>query len=287
MKKTLNIILSLFAAVIILASCDHVPPGYIGIKVKTAGQNKGVQPEVLPVGRWFMGWNYTLYTYPTFTNIYPFTLAATEGSPTDEAFRFQSIEGITCNVDVAVSCKVNPVKATVVFQTYLHQMDEIIKLYIRQDIGSLFVDYASKLRVDELYSTRKMDMLRYAKEQLTKKYDSAGIIIVDLNFKSDIRFPKEVEAAIIAKIGAIQLATQKQNEIVQAEAEAKKTVAKAEGEAQSILLVAQAQAKANTLLSNSITQTLVNYELAKRWNGTSPIYSGNGSVLPPIFGNSK
>jgi len=37
------------------------------------------------------------------------------------------------------------------------------------------------------------------------------------------------------------------------------------------------------LISNSITATLVNYELAKKWNGVTPIYSGQGSVLPPLF----
>lgn len=282
MKKT-KILMIIAMLSIAFASCSRVDPGFVGVKVKTLGQNKGVEPVVLGVGRYWMGILYDLYTYPTYVNIYPFTLEATEGSESDEAFRFQSIEGITCNVDLAISAHADPEKANVLFQTYRKDMVPIIKENLRQDVSNFFVDYASKLRVDELYSTRKMDMLKYAKEQLTIKVAPTGIIIDDISFKSDIRFPQEVEAAIIAKIGAIQLATQKQNEIVQAEADAKKRVAQAEGEAQSILLVAQAQAKANQLLSASVTSTLVNYELAKKWNGTSPIYSGNGSVLPPLF----
>lgn len=281
MKKISFILLVLFS--IVFMSCERVDPGYVGVKVKTLGQNKGVEPVVLEVGRYWMGVQYDLYTYPTYVNIYPFTLANSEGSETDEAFRFQSIEGITCNVDLAISAHANTEKASILFQTYRKDMVPIIKENLRQDVSNYFVDYASKLRVDELYSTKKMDMLKYAKEQLTAKAEPTGIVIDDISFKSDIRFPSEVEAAIIAKIGAIQLATQKQNEIVQAEADAKKRVAQAQGEAQSILLVAQAQAKANQLLSASITPTLVNYELAKRWNGTSPTYSGNGSVLPPLF----
>lgn len=267
----------------VFMSCSRVDPGYVGVKVKELGQNKGVEPESLPVGRYWMGVVYTLYTYPTYTSIYPFTLAKDEGSETDEAFRFQSVEGITCNVDIAISCHADPTKATVLFQTYRKEMLDVIKLYIRQDVNNYFVDYASKLRVDELYSAKKMDMIKFVKEQLIAKVSPSGIIIDDVSYKSDIRFPNEVQAAIIAKIGAIQLATQKENEIVQAEADAKKRVAAAEGEAQAVLLVAQAQAKANNLLSQSITPTLVNYMLAKNWNGVSPIYSGQGSVLPPLM----
>lgn len=283
--KTSKILMLIAMLSITIMSCSRVDPGFVGVKVKTLGQNKGVEPVVLPVGRYWMGLLYDLYTYPTYVNIYPFTLESTEGSETDEAFRFQSIEGITCNVDLAISAHANPDKANILFQTYRKEMVPIIKEMLRQDVNNYFVDYASKLRVDELYSVKKMDMLKYAKEQLMAKVEPNGIVIDDISYKSDIRFPQEVQDAIIAKIKAIQLATQKENEILQAEADAKKAVAKADGEAQSLLMVAQAQAKANNLLSASITSTLVNYELAKRWNGTSPVYSGNGSVLPPLFQN--
>jgi regulator of protease activity HflC (stomatin/prohibitin superfamily) len=278
MRKTINIFLTLILG-ITLMSCERVEPGYVGIKVKILGQNKGVEPTTLSVGRYWMGRLYELYTYPTFVNIYPFTMAATEGSKLDEAFRFQSVEGISCNVDIAVSCHAEEAKAGLVFQTFKTEMINIIKEYLRQDLSSYFIDYASKLRVDELYSTKKMDMLNYAKDELKKKYALSGIIIDDVSYKSDIRFPEEVQQAIIGKIKAIQLATQKENEIVQAEADAKKTVAKAEGDYEATLL----QAKGNIALANSISPTLVNYELAKKWNGISPIYSGTGSVLPTLF----
>lgn len=281
--KNNKIFMFLIITSIALMSCGRVDPGYVGVKVKTLGQNKGIEPEALDVGRYWMGIPYDLYIYPTFVNIYPFTKDEGEGSPQDEAFRFQSVEGITCDVDVAISCHADPANAVTLFKTYRKEMVPIIKEMLRQDVSNYFVDYASKLRVDELYSTKKMDMLNYAKEKLAAKVAPTGIIIDDISFKSDIRFPKQVQDAIIAKIEAIQLATQKQNEIVQAEADAKKMAAQAQGVADKILIEAEAQAKANKILAASITPTLVNYELAKAWNGVSPIYSGNGSVLPPLF----
>lgn len=277
-----KIILSILVASIAIMSCSRVDPGYVGVKVKTLGQNKGVDPVELSVGRWWMGLLFELYTYPTYTVIYPFTAGEDEGSPIPEAMVFQDKGGIVCDVDVALSAHVDPTKATTVFQTYLNEMEYVIKHYCRQDMNNYFVEYSSKLSVDQIYSEEKMNMLNFVKNKMIEKYAPTGIIIEDIAYKGQIRFPKEVEDAIKAKIGATQIALQKEQEVMQAEADAKKRIAAAEGEAQSILKVAKAQAEANRILSASITPTLVNYKLVERWNGASPQYSGTG-LFPPMF----
>ena len=53
MKKFLILVLMLVG--IAIMSCSRVEPGYVGVKVKTLGQNKGVEPVVLGVGRYWMG----------------------------------------------------------------------------------------------------------------------------------------------------------------------------------------------------------------------------------------
>ena len=80
------------------------------------------------------------------------------------------------------------------------------------------------------------------------------------------------------KLQAVQIAQQKQNEVVQAEADARKQVAAAQGNAQSILVNAEAQAQANKKLADSITQTLVQYRALEKWNGVLPTVSGGGAV---------
>lgn len=278
MKSKLVLILILCIGGL-FTSCDRVDPGFVGVKVKTLGQNKGVEPEVLGTGRYWMGMYYDLYQYPTYMSIYSFTLDETEGSPVDEAFRFQSIEGITCNVDLAISAHADPILAAKLFTTYRKDMESIIKENLRQDVANYFIRYASNLRVDQLYSKEKMDMIAKAKEDLTAKVAPTGIVVDDISYKSDIRFPQEVSDAIIGKIKAVQEATKKENELASAEADAKKLAAAAQGEYEKTIL----EAKANEALSRSITPSLIQYELAKRWNGVSPIYSGNGAVLPPVF----
>ena len=142
MKSKLVLILILCIGGL-FTSCDRVDPGFVGVKVKTLGQNKGVEPEVLGTGRYWMGMYYDLYQYPTYMSIYPFTLSETEGSPVDEAFRFQSIEGITCNVDLAISAHADPILAAKLFTTYRKDMESIIKENLRQDVANYFIRYAS------------------------------------------------------------------------------------------------------------------------------------------------
>jgi len=85
--------------------------------------------------------------------------------------------------------------------------------------------------------------------------------------------------SINAKIGATQKAQQRQNEVAEAEAEARKTVAKADGEAKAILSVATAQAEANRILSKSLTQELVSYKSIEKWNGVLPTFTGGAMPL--------
>ena len=284
MKK--RILISLLLIAVMLGSCrSRVEPGFEGIKVKMLGQNKGVQPEPVSTGRYYTGIYWEIFQYPTYINIYPFTLGNDEGSPVDEAIRLQSMEGLVSDVDVAISCRADNGRAPDIFQTYKHQMMDIIKTYCRQDLNTFFIEYSSQYKIEDVYSTKKMDMLKYVNQKMKEKYGPTGIIIEDVVYKSEIRLPKDVAESIRAKVNANVLALQKQNEIIQEQAEAQKAIARSEGEAKSLLNVATAQARANDLLNNSITPTLVQYELARRWNGVSPIYSGNGSTLPPLFGS--
>ena len=278
MKKFLNVMVVMIAAVVMLSSCSKVPAGHVGVKVHLYGSSKGVDNEVLGVGRYWIGIGKELYTYPTYMIVYPFTQSAAEGSPTDESIRFQSLEGISCSVDIAVMCHANGGKVATLFQKYREPMPDIVRNFVRQDISNYFVENTSKLSISDLYSSKKIDLINGVKAELRAKLDTFGLVIDDIAYKSDIRFPDVVTKAIIAKIEATQLAIQKQNELVQSQADAAKAVAAADGQAKAILAVATAQAKANQLLNASITSTLVNYKAIEKWDGKLPTYSGGGAI---------
>jgi len=274
----------LLLTTVVMTSCyERVEPGNEGIKVKMSGQNKGVQPIPVNTGRYNVGWYWEIFQYPTFTNIYPFTYGKDEGSEIDEAIRIQSFEGLVCNVDIAIACHTEPGRAPDVFTHYRHDMLYIIKTFCKQDLNTFFIEYSSQYKIDEIYSTRKMDMLKYVNQRMKEKYNPTGVIVEDVVYKSEIRLPESVAKGITEKVNANVLAIQKQNEIVQEQADAQKKIARAEGEAQSLLLVAKAQSEANRLLTISLSENLIRYRAYEKWKGDVPTYSGNGSVLPPLF----
>ena len=71
-----------------------------------------------------------------------------------------------------------------------------------------------------------------------------------------------------------QKALQRENEIAEVEAEAKKKIAEAKGIAESILIEAKAQAQANTILSQSITPQYIEYLKITKWDGKLPLATG-------------
>jgi len=255
-----------------LSGCVWVEPGYVGLRVYQMGDDRG-KIEVLDVGRHPRGLYKRYYSYPTFVKQYPFTQAATEGSPTDEAFYFQSKEGIKCNVDVAVQAKAIKENVPNLFRTYHSEMESIIKVNIRSFLRDDFIKYGSDMTIDELYSPLKVDMLKKIESNIRDRMGSLGIEIVSISFLSDIRFPAEVEQSIVMKIKATQDALKAQNQVAQARAEADIAIAKARGEAESNKIKQQS-------LSPTVIewQRLMNEQMAiSKWNGVLPQVTGEST----------
>ena len=98
--------------------------------------------------------------------------------------------------------------------------------------------------------------------------------------------PVEVLDAHLAVIEAInqknvmqQQALTAQNELQKNTFQAQGDSIKAMGHAKAILAEAEAQAKANELLSRSVTANLVQYEMAKKWDGKMPQVAGGAMPL--------
>ena len=115
--------------------------------------------------------------------------------------------------------------------------------------------------------------------------EGVGVQLEQFGLIGAPRPPQQVIDSINLKAQAQQITYQKQIEVAQAEADAKKRVADAEGYAKAGIIEAEAQAKANAILAASITPTLVQYETVKKWNGALPTYSGGGTPIISLPGN--
>ena len=261
-----------------LAACSYVPAGNVGIKVNLLGGEKGVESEVLGVGRYWVGWNEELYVFPTFMQNYVWTAGVDEGSPNDESISFQTADGMTANADIGISYSIDPDKVSIIFQTYRRGVEEITDTFLRNMVRDALVKQSSNKPIEYVYGAGKSELLASVQKDVADQVAPLGINIGKIYWIGEIRLPPTVIDSINAKNAATQMAQQRQNEVAHAKAEADKKIEDARGEAESILRVAEAQAKANKLLAESLTTEFVQYQAITKWDGQLPKMTGSAAV---------
>lgn len=258
--------------------CSKVPAGHVGVKVYLLGGAKGVDSEELPVGRYWIGINEELYLFPTFQQNYVWTQDATEGSPNDESFTFQTQEGMVVGADLGISYHLDPTKIPLIFQKYRRGIEEITDVFLRNHVRDALNARASTMSVEKIYGTGRTDFIEAAQSDVAEEVAGIGIVVDKLYLIGSFRLPDNVVGALNSKIEATQRAQQRENELREAEAQAKKVAAEAQGRADAILVVAKAEAEANRVVASSLTQPLIAYKQIERWDGVLPRFTGGDSV---------
>jgi len=263
----------------LLTACDYVPAGNVGVKFNLYGGDKGVQEEIVLPGKYWLGWNEEMFIYPTFTQNYVWTKDNTEGSPNDESISFQTKEGLVVNADVGISYRIDPKKVSLIFQKYRKGVDEITDIYLRNLVRDAIVKTSASMQIESVYGEGKIDLIESAIKDVKSRVEDTGIIIENIYWVGEFRLPETVVTTINKKIEATQVSLQRDIEVQTAVAEAKKQKAQALGEAEAIRIKAEAEANANTVVTKSITDTLIEYEKVKKWDGKLPQVTGNSSSL--------
>jgi regulator of protease activity HflC (stomatin/prohibitin superfamily) len=242
------------------------------------GGDKGVDSEELGPGRYWIGMNEQLYTFPTYMQNYTWTKSPNEGSKEDESITFQTKEGLSVNADIGITYTLQPDKISILFQKYRKGVSEITDVYLRNLVRDAINTESSTKSIETVYGEGKADLIKAAEARLRNEVGQYGIIIDHLSWVGDIRLPEAVTTAINGKIMASQMAITRQNEIETAKAEALKAVAIAEGEAQSKLVVAKAEAEAVKLKGDAVKNNpgVAELNAIEKWNGVLPtVTSGN------------
>jgi regulator of protease activity HflC (stomatin/prohibitin superfamily) len=279
MRKALYFSLLLLLLLLLMMGCSRVEVGHKGIKVNLLGSDKGVQQEELGPGRYWIGINEELYVFPTFTKNYVWTKDRSGGSPTDESFTFQTIEGMSVNADIGISFAVKPEKVSAVFQKYRKGLEEITDIFLRNMVRDALVKAASTRPIETVYGAGKTDLIREV-EAAVREQTKEFLEIEHIYWIGELRLPQVVTQAINAKIQATQIAQQRENEVATAKAEAQKAIEHARGEAEARLLNAKSEAeairiKADALRANS---DLVHLNAIEKWDGKLPQIIGQGPI---------
>jgi len=259
----------IFFGVAFIAWClcfNMISPGYVGVVIDMLGDSKGVESKELHVGmHWIAPWK-NVYQFPIFEQNDTW-----EGE--GEGFNFQTSEGMAVSADIGITYHLRPESIPLIFQRYRRGMDEITNVFIRNYIRDAINKSASRTRIEDLYSGKESffeDIESHVKSDLSP----IGIELSRIYLIGRFHFPPTVISALNAKIEAMQRAQQRENELREAEAEAKKQIAKAEGQARCVILQAESEAKANIVLAKSVTQELIQWQSVQKWNGILPNVTG-------------
>jgi len=172
--------------------------------------------------------------------------------------------------EVGISYHLRPECIPVIFQKYRRGMEEITHTFIRNYIRDAINKSASHIKIEDLYSSAKESFFSDVEGHVRRELSPIGIEITRIYLIGRFHFPPTVIASLNSKIEATQRAQQRENELREAEAEAKKKIAQAEGQAKCSMLQAEAEAKANLILAQSVTAELIQWQAVQKWDGKLP-----------------
>ncbi len=270
------------AAVLVVAATlpstvTYVNPGHVGIVIHRTGG--GVDAKPLGPGLHFRNPLLTaIEEYPTFMQTLVLTRGSTEGSSGNDELNVNSQEGQPLSLDVAMSFELDPSRVPQLYQTFRTDIATIQHGYIKQTIRQALQEVVGQEEIAAIIGPKKAEAVNRAQGLLSQRLAPYGIVVKQFTI-NELRAPETVIQAINAKNVMQQQALTAQNELQKNTFQAQGDSIKAAGRAKAILTEAEAQAKANELLARSVTPTLVQYEMMKRWNGQMPQVSGGATPL--------
>lgn len=272
MRKILMALALVITSTVLTGCYERVEPGNVGIIVNRLGDDKGVEQEVKGVGRYWIGWNEDLYTFPTFKQMKTYS----------DNFYFQLSDGTQIGHQLAISYKVNPAKVATIFQTYRKGVDEITDQDLRQRIADILNRQGNLINTDRFIDGGKSKLLDNVTDAIKKEMEPVGIDIMAISWVGAPEYPDNVKRAINAKVEATQKTLQREQEVQQRIAEANMTREQAKGEADAVVLKAKAEADAIKLRGEALRENpaVMELEAINKWNGTLPTTMIPGATTP-------
>lgn len=272
MKRLLVVLVVLFTP-----ACTRVGPGYVGVKVSMAGDTRGV--DAAPAVTGWVFYNPLLsdvYEWPTFVQQVVLTHNLNEGNAVNEEITFTNADQMVIAADISFAYTLDGTKVPAFYTKFrTDDMNQFSHGYLRSLIRDKFNEIGGKYKIENIMGDNAA-FIAEVKAAVQTDVTAFGVILEpQFGFIGAPRPPQAVIDMINAKVGAIQLAQQKQNELIQVQADAAKAIAQTEGYARSVTIRAEAEAAANIKVASSLTPNLIELRRLEKWNGVLPQVAGD------------
>ena len=191
----------------------------------------------------------------------------------------ETSDGIGIYVGMNCSAQIEEADAAKFLYRYNNTpLETIIDTDIKKMVEDEFNMQTSKYTSTDLLN-HKSDIMEAVKTNVTNYFEEYGITITVLGLKEGISYENpDIQEAIDAKFASEQ-------ELVIQQNKNEANIAKAEAEAKATILKAEAEAEANRLLSESITNSILEKMYYDKWDGVLPyVYGGDGQLIEMPIG---
>jgi len=277
--KRIVIVATVLVALLFLlpSTFTYIDPGHVGIVIHRAGG--GVDPHPLGPGvHTRIPFATGIEEYPVFLKTIVLTKGSSEGSGSNDEINVNSVEGQPVSLDVSLSFELDPAQTPKLYSTFRTDIDQITHGFVKQAVRQALQEVFGTEPVADIIGPKKAEATDRARGLISQRLSPYGFQVKQFTI-NELRAPQAVMEAINQKNVMQQQALTAQNELQKNTFQAQGDSIKAAGRAKAITAEAEAQARANTLLSQSITPTLVQYELSKKWNGQMPQVTGGATPL--------
>lgn len=251
---------SIIAAAVILIGfvgalfcIERIPTGYVGV---VYSMNGGVQDEVLD-----QGWHIVSPTKKVkeFTISNEQIILAKEDEENDNSFAVSTADNANIDISFQMSYKYDDSLVVNTFKNFRGMDGEgIVNNRVSTILKAKISEVTSKYTMMEIYSGNRNQINQAITETLNKElHNQFGLIVIDASIV-DVHPDAQLQQTIQDRVTAMQKKQQAEAEQETIRVQMETKIMQAEAEAQAAIIAAEGEAKANEILSNSITQQLLN-----------------------------
>ncbi len=269
-KPVKGIITSLVVVLLLALVLNTVSAGLVFIEPQERGVvisaiQDGIRPDALQPGlRWVVPYFESVVTYPISRQTYTMSIAHEEGQISgDDSVEARTSDGQVVKIDASIIFAIDPSK---VVDVHVKWQDQYVNNLVRPQARGVIRDAVSQFGIEEVYSTKRMELSSMMTTDMADTLEEGGLILVDFVLRN-ITFSEEYAASVEQKQIAEQLAQQaafvveqRKQEAEQArqtaEGSADAAVIQAQGEADSLLINAEAQAEARVIQAQAEAEAL-------------------------------
>jgi regulator of protease activity HflC (stomatin/prohibitin superfamily) len=235
------------------AGLIFIQPEERGVVVSAVAAEGYRTIALTPGLHWIIPFAENVITYPIARQTYTMSIAPAEGQiQGDDSVTARTSDGQVVIIDASVIFAIDPDR---VVGVHIDWQNRYAQDLVRPLSRGIIRDEAAQFRVDQIISSKRLEMIEAIRTNLSKKLAENGIILVDFVLRN-ITFTEEYAASVEQKQIAEQQAQQAAFVVEQRKQEAEQARQVARGQADAAVIAAEGRAQARIIEAQAEKQSL-------------------------------